>query len=703
MANDKQTFSRGMWTSVLGLVIQLALAVTALLTSFWMDNSGWRPGSITLYALTWYLFAALPIWALLGVIFNEHGRERAEALEAQQLAKADQKARIFDEASDDLAFSKRRLASLYKWGVPVLAISVSLFLAAVGAILLLKALPLTKAEKLDPMPATLNTAVLIAIGAAIAFVAFTLARYQAGMTKVKEWTLLRGGAGHLMGGGLMAGLLLVAAVLAYFQSHRFFYVLAIFAPSLMILLAVEIVLSLLFGFYRPRKPGEIPKLPFDSRLLGWLISPDSFGKIVSETLNYQFGIEVSRSWFYQLLSRSISWLIVFGAGALLLASCIVVVGPEEQAIITTFGAIRGDDASAVKGPGLYLKWPWPISQKHAYPTARIVEFSVGSVKERIKPEQSILWTSKHGEEEYLVTASVGSREKSDPQEKPSTDSLGMALIGGEVAVQYRVTDLLKYYRSANRPHDLLVAIADRHLSAYFASHDIDTLLSRGRLDLGPALQRLISESAAKQELGVQIVFVGVKGIHPPQDEVAESFLLQVGALQEQESQIEKAKQEATGIFADVAGSREQAINISQLIGEFNKVSLQVEELRKKAPVDEAAHKAAIEARTKLEVEIVRLIADSPGKAAESIYTARAHRWELINAERSKALKFLAQLAAYNNSKKYYATKLYLDVLTRGLTNSRLYVNTVKHGQSQFQFDLTDEQEILPGIVGGASK
>ena len=702
MANDRQTFSRGMWTSVLGLVIQLALAVTALLTSFWLDNANWRPGAITLYALTWYLFAAIPIWALLGIIFNEHGRERAEALEAQQLALSDQKARIFDEASDDLAFSKRRLANLYKWGVPALAVAVAVFLAVIGLILLFKALPLIQAEKLEPMPATLNTAVLIAIGAAIAFIAFTLARYQAGMTKVKEWTLLRGGAGQLMGAGLVAGLLLVAAVLAYFQSHRFFYVLAIFAPSLMVLLAAEIVLSLLFGFYRPRKPGEIPKLPFDSRLLGWLISPDSFGRIISETLNYQFGIEVSRSWFYQLLSRSVAWLIVFGAGALLLASCIVVVGPEEQAIITTFGAIRGDDANAVKGPGLYFKWPWPISQKHAVATARIVEFSVGSVKERIKPDQSILWTSKHGEEEYMITAST-TRGASNPQGKESGDSLGMALIGGEVAVQYRITDLLKHYRSANRPHDLLMAIADQHLSAYFASHDIDALLSRGRLELGAELKKRISESAAKQELGVEIVFVGVKGIHPPQDEVAESFLLQVGALQEQESQIEKAKQEATGIYADVAGSREQALRISQLIAEFNKVSLQVEELRLKTPVDEAAHKAAVESRRKLEVEIVRLIADSPGKAAESIYTARAHRWEQINAERSKALKFLAQLAAYNNSKKYYATKLYLDVLTRGLTNSRLYVNTVPHGQSQFQFDLTDEQDILPGIVGGSSK
>ncbi|MEX2213247.1 MAG: SPFH domain-containing protein [Phycisphaeraceae bacterium] len=703
MAHDQQTYGRGTWASLLGLGIQLAMAIGLLLASFWIEDTRWPVGTIALYAMAWYAFAAVPIWSILAIIFNEHRRERIEALEQEELSRRDKaSAQLFQEQGDDLAISKRRLATLYKWGVRVVAWNIATFLIAIGSILVSKALFFVRGDAgAMPMPAAVNTAVLMALFAGVGFVAFTVSRYHAGMTKVREWQPLRGGAGHLMGVGLMAGLLLVASLFAHFESIGLFKLMAVIVPFMLILLGAEIIFSMLLAMYSPRKPGEIPRLPFDSRLLGWLISPESIGKIVSETLTYQFGI--SRSWFYQLLKRAMIWLIIFGAGILILVSCIVVVPPEGQAIITTFGSINGEGEDAVKGPGLYLKLPWPISEAHILPTGRVREFSVGSVRETIKLEQPILWTSEHGKEEFLiaapsalVTRAVGAPVEDNP------DTPGMNLVGAEIVVSYRIVDLLKYVQAAVEPHQLLTTLADRQVTVYFASHDIDTLIARGSIEGGGVLQKLIQQDADRLGLGVKIINVVLPTIHPPQaEQVAERFLDQVNALQESESRIEKAQQEATEIYASVAGSRTNALAIRSLIAEFNVISTNVDELRRAAPLDQAAVDAAIAQRDAKELEIADLITKSPGMAAQMIYASRAVRWELVNSERAKAAAFASELKAYQNAKNYYSAKLYLEVLANTLVLPRKYIIAAEQTLPlMIEMDLKSQGSAVEGLIRG---
>ncbi len=704
MAHDQQTYSRGTSACILGLSIQLLLAIGLLLASFWMDNTGWPAGTVSLYALTWYLFAAVPIWLILLITFNEQRRERVEALEAEALAKSDAAAaQLFDDHADDLALARKRLANVFKWGVPVLAWLVAAFLIIVGIILTLKSYGRLKADGQATMPATVNTAVLMVLTAAAAFIAFTIARYLAGMTKVKEWQLLRGGAGHLMGGALFAILLLVASVFAHLGDTTLFSAMSLVIPVLMIILGVEIVISFMLGFYRPRKPGEVPRTPFDSRLLGWLISPESLGKIVSETLNYQFGFEVSRSWFYQLLSRSVTWLIVFGVGTLLLISCIVIVHPEEEAIITRFGAITGEGENRIKKPGLYLKLPWPVSTKYSYPTGRIHELTVGSVKSKLDHTDSLLWTTAHGpeKEQWLITAPSPAIASDAALRNHDQTSQGMELAGAEIVVQYRVSNLLEFFLSTSNPTGLLTSIVEREVNLYFVSHDLDMLLSRGRTEAGAELEKRIQQRVTEQKLGVTVAYVGFKSIHPPQEaEVAVKFLEQIGALQESQSLIEKARQEATETYASVAGSAERALALNKLIEEANALNGEIDRLRG----DPAALKDAIERRAAKELEIVAMIADSPGEAAEQVYAARAERWERVNFERGKALKFLAELAAYNKAKRYYATKIYLDVLVSGMSDRRKYIITSElTGPLRLYLDLTDETDVIGGIIGSQNR
>ena len=159
---------------------------------------------------------------------------------------------------------------------------------------------------------------------------------------------------------------------------------------MMILVGGEILLTALLAAYRPKRPGEIPRPAFDSRFLGLLTAPESLGQVVGELINYQFGVEVSRSWFYQMLGRAVTPLTMFAAAVLLALSTLVIVGPDEQAIVLRFGSL----ARGPVGPGIHVKAPWPVETAEIYPTGKVLQLTISSDKlgRFEKKREGLLWT-----------------------------------------------------------------------------------------------------------------------------------------------------------------------------------------------------------------------------------------------------------------------------------------------------------------------
>ena len=179
-------------------------------------------------------------------------------------------------------------------------------------------------------------------------------------------------------------------------------ILAKIVRGLLILLGAEFALNFILDLYRPRLPDEEPRPAFDSRLLGLFTEPGGIARSIAEAINYQFGFEVSSTWFYKLLQRSIVPLLGFGVAVLLLASCLVFVDTNEQAVIERYG--RRVESRGTLGPGLHFEWPWPREIAYKVRTAQVHEVKIGivpSTEDKKDENELILWTTKHSQEPHL--------------------------------------------------------------------------------------------------------------------------------------------------------------------------------------------------------------------------------------------------------------------------------------------------------------
>ncbi len=667
MSQDQQTYTRATTAALIGFVTQLLLTLL-------LGILGLYAGSKALIAGTFYLFPGLWIWVLLWVLYKQHRLERDEALESARLANADARsAALFDEAGGQLAQARRRLENLYKWAMPIVSLLTAVYLLVVGGLLLyLNNQALTDGSlAAAPIRDGVNfslVGLLLLIGG---LGGFLVSRYVAGMTLVDAWQALRGGASTLIGHVFLGILpLLLATALLFFGNVAGFVYLALIIPVIMLVLGVEIVLGLVLGFYRPRKPGVFYRPAFDSRVLGWLTQPESIGKIFSETINYQFGFEVSKSWFMHLLGKALLPLAIVCVAVVIAMTSVLIVEPHQQAVVTFNGAFV-----RVAEPGISFKAPWPLGRAQKYDVNRVHSIRLGSrahIEEDQKVQGPILWTNQHVQEgateQMLITAPPAGVGTSGTK-----DSVLGEMIGADIDIKYRIADLRQYagidkpYLGTTDPQELLTTIAQNVVTQYFATRDTDTLLSSGRAEAGGVLQSRIQEGLDQYEVGLEIVFVSVSGVHPPQDEeVTGAYHARINALQEAQAAEEKALQEADVIYATAAGDRDRASRLSDLIQAYYSLDAQLKELNASA---EPAKTAELEkSRDRLQTAIELLMVESGGQVGQQLAQARATRWSTSLQAQMRALRLEAELQAFTSAPRYYPVSRYLDTLVAAMEN-----------------------------------
>lgn len=561
-------------------------------------------------------------------------RQAVEETAAEAFRKEHGKNELFDDADESVRMASRANMQYVKYFVPIFTFALGICLILFSFVVWrhwrgMLAYPLA----VNPMPLAILS-VSCSIGTLIA------GSYFVGASRENGYRWLRPAGAWLfftcvlfLGSG-------VSLFLEYFKKAAVEADIAVARVALVMLLvlSVELLLSFVIEFYRPRMPGEEERPLPESRLLALFTEPGGVARNVAASLDYQFGFQVSEVWFYRFLERTVVPLLVMLLVTLWLQTCLVVISTEENGIHERFGRVISQEALK---PGLYVKLPAPFSRINRFPVDHVQEISIGAghahgdaqgdaahddhkhaEEEKTNEEKNasrvILWSTSHVDEEvsFIVATTLedGAGGQSLVQSgRGAPTSVG--LIAAHIPLYFKVKNLYDYMYRHRDPGGTLKNIATRELLSFLAGEDFWNVLGAKRFEGGELLEKRIQARADELNLGIEVVFVGLAGLHPP---------VAVG-----------------GSFDNVVASREQQY-----------------ERQLKA--------------------LAYAVSREPMARSESVTMvdqAQAYKQERTSVSEAEAERFVRQLKSYNASPELFKLDSFLNVLNEAGGKARKYILT----------------------------
>jgi membrane protease subunit HflK len=556
--------------------------------------------------------------------------ERLEKLELDELAKTKGGSTLFEAKDSEVFPASRAREQFEKFFVP--GFGVLLFLLEAGGTWLLWRW-ISKASGVIASDRALPALSLFAI---FALLLFLFGRFSVTMARLENHRLLRPSASFILLGAYVCFVtaLGIAGVKADFAKADLYV-----AKGLCVLLglmALEILIALLLEIYRPRMKGKISRPVYDSRFVGLLGQPESLFTTAAKTIDYQFGFNVSETWFFQLVKRNLLVLLLAQLAILLLSTCVVFIDAGEQAVLERFGK---PVAGGVLTPGAHFKLPWPADRIYHYRTEQIQTFDVGyTPDEQSEYGNTILWSIPHAKEENflvanreLVTIRDENTDTNDTLKAPP-----VSLITVSIPVQFQINDVMAWaYNNAN-PTNLLQDLATRAVVHYLAGVDMNEVMSHARLEAAQKLRDQIQAAADTRKLGVKILFVGLQDIHPPV--------------------------KVAGDYEKVVGAQQQMIATTN-----NAVA-----------------------------DAIRTNALADAMAFTTINIADATRQQLEVQALARAVLFTNQIPAFEAAPSVYRQRVYFQTFAAATANARKYILLVTNTDDVVIFNLEDQirQDLL---------
>jgi len=668
--------------------VSFVLSIVVFGTAFFVGR--WS-GFPAVAAIAWLALGCALIWFVLAIQFHQRSLAEQERLDMGQLSRDERAASIFQAKGEKAALfavAQRRLELLEKWFLPIFAVIIAVYELVIG-LYLLKGISAGS----DVQPQQPLLCAIILTGAA--FVSFLISRYATGMSVEPGWRPLRAGGSFLLGVAVLCFALAIGLALQHFHITVVVSVVDYVVPGLVIILGVETALNVVLDVYRPRVKGQYDRSAFDSRLLSIINEPGGILRGAASAIDYQFGFKVSQTWFYKLLEKAIVPLVLFGAATLYLMSCFVVIGPDEQAIIERLGnPLVGGNVARLAGPGLTIKWPWPIDKVYRHRTGKVTELNIGFVPKtdpktgEVVREKFLLWGKTHYEQEYSVLVA----SQHGGQELPE-GAVPIGIVKVNVPVHYRVKDLYAYLYNHSDPKKLLEMICYRELAKFMASAKVevdseqgeqtleeDSLLGAGREKAKSQLTKVIQDAADGENLGIEIVFVGLQGVHPP-PEVAPDYQAVVGAVQQKKASILEAEAERNTTLCTLAGSVQSAEELYSLAERYQQA------IGQNKPADANA----------LGTRLDWAFAKASGDIFKSLREAQSYAFDRATIARATGERFADQLKAYAAAKEIYKHEQRMAAAEKGLAAARKYVVISDPNDTRiFQVDV--QEKLTPGLL-----
>ncbi len=725
MRHDHFAYQQATRVAGIGILLQAAMALGVFLFGRIGQDTTLAFGAVAV------AIGILP-WIALTVVFHQHRLERLEVLENDEIAAIRGDARsVFEGDREQSTAAAIRLRLMHQWLMPIVSLTYAALLALTAWWLL------SWMAQLDDTGGNATTFRIgsalgwqVATCAGLSLIAFIFSRFVAGMSTQGAWQNLRGGAGIMVGNALVLLAIAVGVVFQVFQKTGVLEGVARGIGIFMILVASETALNLVLNLYRPRRPGETPRPAFDSKVLGLLAAPDSLVRTINEAVNYQFGFDITSSWGYQLMLRSVAWLAGLAAVVLVLLSTIVVVQPGEQAVRLRGGRVVGEPVQGA----LMWKLPWPFETVERFSTSRIRSLVVGpkpfdTSSVNFWPVDNAAATADR--QPFIVLASSLAAQASTDlgpgsfaaqsasasgaapaagsgvllgsqpagAEGTADDALAgrvssrFALVDADVLVNYRIKadgllDFLSFSndtRTRRSPLDMrervLKAVAMRETSQFLSTQTIDQVLSPQGDSMVRQLRERIQAAYDRLDSGVEVVSVLIPTLRPPAGDAAGMFEELSIDTQNARQLVQEAQRLASTSMAMMVGSVDTADRAAAAINRLRQLE---RELGRDAP-------AVLEQRALVE----SILLESRAAAASVISAARAKRWKLLMDARGNAAKVLGQAPAYRAAPDLYRERAIMMVLGRELAKARnKYILGVDAARAGFDMEMVQPESGL---------
>ncbi len=314
-----------------------------------------------------------------------------------------------------------------------------------------------------------------------------------------------------------------------------------FAPAAHVLLAVlallvfETLLRALGRLYQPERSRVRAPVFGESALLPALFGEAGPFHSLLGTLERNLGLKFAEAWLVRYLRALAAPLALLGLLGLWLGTGVTRIPVDSSGVLL----VRGEVQAAALPPGLHCHRPWPWARLVAVPTGRVQEIALGFERDLAGP---VLWAEKHfeGEQNLLVGA-------------------GEELLTFNVPVQFRIRDAVASLRRTADPAAALAALGSRQLLTLAIGHRAFGLMTTDRADLAAQLHASLQQESDRLGLGLEIVFVGLKDVHPPVP-VAPAYQDVVSAEEERATLVDEARSQAVSTL----GTARIAANLTRV-------------------------------------------------------------------------------------------------------------------------------------------
>ncbi len=339
-------------------------------------------------------------------------------------------------------------------------------------------------------------------------------------------------------------------------------------------------------FYQPLALRDTDPL-LTGGLLAVLLRGGHPLRALAASLERQLGVRLGEIWALQFVRSRLPVVAATTTVLVVGASCFTVVPTTAHGVRVRLGHF----IEPALGPGLHVGWPWPLEQIAIVPTGAVQEISLGFERDI---GGAILWAEKHFEGERNLLVGTGEE-----------------LLTVNVPIYFRIADPVAWLRHTADAQTALTHLAERHLLALTAAHESFRLMTTERVATANQLRARLQSDAAALRLGVEIVFVGLKDVHPPVA-VAAAYQDVVSAEEDKEAhiylgrqyaadQLPRAHEEATRLLT--AARAAAAAKLAAATGEAARFASL-----------EAAHRAAPQLfRQRLKLETLAEILPRPEK------------------------------------------------------------------------------------------